>query len=233
MHLRHSCLRVFLTRRLWPVLMIAALDVAAPSLWSAQALAAAPNHDAQITYTKTLKGSVPEYEKVTISSDGSGVYDGHSLNSPPNPQHFKLSEAAVQKAFALATDLKDFNGVEIESGKHVANLGLKTFQYEAGEQNYNCNFNYSTNREAQELTDLFEGIAAAERHVMALDYSLKYDRLGLPRELTLIQGDLDSNTLADPQLMASAIEAVAHDPRVLHFAQIRAQRILRQIDSRN
>ncbi|MGH9355012.1 MAG: hypothetical protein ACRD10_02670, partial [Terriglobia bacterium] len=98
---------------------------------------------------------------------------------------------------------------------------------------YGCQFNYSTDRQVQDLTDLFEGVAAAERHVMALDYSLKYDRLGLPRELTLIQGDLDSNALVDPQLMASAIEAVAHDPRVLHFAQIRAQRILRQIGSSN
>ncbi|MGH9355419.1 MAG: hypothetical protein ACRD10_04755, partial [Terriglobia bacterium] len=125
MHLRDYCLKIFLTRRLWPVLAIAALVAAAPALWPGRALAAAPNHNAQITYTKTLKGSVPEYEKVAISSDGSGVYDGHGLNSPPNPRHFKLSEAAVQKIFALAADLKDFNGVNLESGKHVANLGLK------------------------------------------------------------------------------------------------------------
>lgn|SRR5487761_595772 len=229
---RQTLLKTSLTRRLWPGMLVA-LALAALSLHPVQIFAAGPSPDAQITYTKTLKGSIPEYEKIVVSANGSGMYDGRSLNNPPNPQHFQLSAAAIQKIFELAADLKDFNGVKLESGKHVANLGLKTFQYEAGGQDYNCQFNFSTNREAQELTDLFEGIGEVERHIMALNYALKYDLLGLPRELTLIQSDLDNNALVDPQLMASAIETVARDPRVLHFAQVRAQRILREIGSGN
>ena len=208
-----------------------ALGLAVLGLQPLRDLAAGPDSGAQVTYTKTLKGSVPEYEKIVVSASGAGEYDGRSLTDPPNPQHFQLSATTTQKIFDLAADLGDFRGIKLESHNRVADLGLKTFQYETGGQDYSCQFNYSTNRAAQQLTDLFEGIGTVERHIMALNYSLKYDLLGLPRELTLIQSDLDNKALVDPQLMTSALQTVAHDPRVLHFAQVRARRILGEIGS--
>ncbi|MGH9358567.1 MAG: hypothetical protein ACRD1O_05265 [Terriglobia bacterium] len=218
-------------RRLWPGWPLVALGFIALALMPAHAFAS--DTGAQIAYTKVLKGSVPEYEKIAVNTNGSGEYDGRSLNAPPNPQHFQLSAATSQRLFGLAAALKDFNGVKLESGKHVADLGLKTLQYDAGGQDYSCQFNYSTNRDAQELTDLLEGIGAVERHITALNSDLKYDLLGLPEELTLIQNDLDNSALTDPQIMAGTLEAIAHDPRVLHFAQVRARRILQEMSDGN
>ncbi len=213
--------------------IVLALGFVVLALAPARSLATDLDSGAQIGYTKILKGSVPEYEKILVNADGSGEYDGRSLNAPPNPLRFQLSAATTQRLFGLAADLKDFNGVRLESGKHVADLGLKTFQYEAGGQDYSCQFNYSTNREAQELADFFEGIGAVERHIAALKYDLKYDLLGLPKELRLIQSDLDNDALVDPQMMAPVITAIARDPRVMHFAQLRARRILGETSGGN
>ncbi len=195
--------------------------------------AQSPPVGARLTYTKVLKGSVPEYEKVVVNADGSGEYDGHALGALPNPQPFHLTESTVQKFFRLAAVLHDFRGVNLESRKRVANLGLKTFEYESDGQDYRCQFNYSTNRVAGQLTNLFESVATVERHIMALHYAMRYDPLGLPHELTLIQIDLDNKSLVDPQLMNGALEKIANDPSVLHFAQLRARHILRQIQSKN
>lgn len=172
---------------------------------------------------------MPEYEKISVSADGAGIYDGHKLNGPSAPRGFKLSARVVQKLFSLAATLNNFQSCSLESHKHVANLGLKTFEYTADGRQYRCEFNYSTNRTAQELSDLLESLGAVERHIIALDYAMKYDHLGLPKELTLIQIDLNNKALVDPQLMVGALEKIAKDPRYLHLAQVRAEDILQEI----
>lgn len=196
---------------------------------SRQAAAATQPEGPQLTYIKVLKGSVPEYEKIVVNLDGSGSYEGRSLSDTPNPRAFRLSPEVAQKFFALADQMHDFQDVSLESHKRVADLGQKTFKYVNGSESYKCSFNYSTNREAGELESLFESLGAVERHISALDYAMRYDHLGLPRVLTLIQIDLNNKSLLDPQLMTGALEAVAGNPNYLHLAQVRAQEILRQI----
>ena len=185
--------------------------------------------DTSLSYTKVLKGSIPEYEQITVNADGSGRYDGRKLADKPDPRPFELSPLVVTKLFDLATSLKDFQNVDLESHKHVANLGRKTFVYQKGSERYQCEFNYTLNRRAQELTNLFEGLAAVERHMTALEYSMKYDPLGLPRDLTDIQIDLDQGALTNPGLMAPDLKKIIQDSRYLHLAQVRAQRILDRI----
>ncbi len=187
----------------------------------------------RLIYTKILKGSNPAYEKIAVSSSGTGAYDGRALTDSPNPQSFKLNPLITQKLFALAARLHDFQGLSLESRKRVADLGQKTFEYQNGSQVYRVEFNYSLNRTAQALTDLFESIGTVERHILALDYAMRYDRLGLPRQLDLIQDDLNDHALADPQLMVAALQQIINDPRYLHLAQVRAENILRQIELKN
>lgn len=238
-----SSIRRFCTSRRdgWPsrraglsfVLILAAGAYLASFGTAASAKPAVPSAPAglipQLTYTKVLKGSLPEYERISVNSNGFGVYDGRKLNGPSAPRRFKLSAPIVRRVFSLASALNNFQSCSLESHKRVANLGRKTFEYEANGQHYKCEFNYSTNHTAQELTDLLESVGAVERHIIALDYAMKYDHLGLPRELTLIQIDLNNKALADPQLMVDALEKIAKDPRFLHLAQVRAGDILHQI----
>ncbi len=187
----------------------------------------------RLIYTKILKGSNPAYEKIAVSSSGLGVYDGRALSEPPNPQPFKLNPGITRKLFVLAARLHDFDGMSLESHKRVANLGLKTFEYQNGAQAYRVQFNYSVNRTAQSLTDLFESIGTVERHILALDYAMKYDPLGLPHQLELIQADLENHALADPQLMAATLQEIINDPRYMHLAQARAENILHRMAAKN
>jgi len=182
-----------------------------------------------LTYTKVLKDSVPEYLAITVHRDGTGTYDGRKLDEAPSPRPLKLSPSTTQKLFGLASALGNFASLDLESHKQVANLGLKTFIFEAGGQKNRCEFNYTLNRRAQELTDLFEGIATVERHLVSLEYDMKYDHLSLPKELLQIQIDLDNKAMADPQLLIEALEQIVRNPRYLHIAQVRAQDILQRV----
>jgi len=182
-----------------------------------------------LTYTKVLKDSVPEYLAITVHSDGTGTYEGRKLDEASNPRPLKLSPSTTQKLFALASELGNFRSIDLESHKPVANLGLKSFIFEGGGQKNRCDFNYTLNRRAQELSDLFEKIAAVERHLASLEYAMKYDHLSLPKELLQIQIDLDNRALADPELLVDALEQIAHTSRYLHLAQVRAQNILQRV----
>lgn len=218
------------TLPLWARLAwLAAAWIMPLTVLSGWAAAGPPPEGPQLTYVKVLKGSVPEYEKIVVNFDGSGNYEGRSLSEPPNPRPFRLAPDVAQKFFAIADQMHDFQDVSLESHKRVADLGEKTFKYVNGGESYECSFNYSTNRDAGELETLFESLGAVERHISALDYAMRYDHLGLPRVLTLIQLDLNNKSLLDPQLMTGELEAVAANPSYLHLAQVRAREILRQI----
>ena len=183
----------------------------------------------KLTYIKVLKGSMPEYTQVTVDTDGVGSYQGRKLTDAPMPRPLKLSPATTEALFNLAHALGDFGSVDLESHKNVADLGEKTFIYEHDGQDHKAQFNFTQNRQAQELEGLFEGIAGVEQHLGVLEYSVRYDRLGLPQELTQIEIDLNNNALVDPELLTPMLEKIAANSQFLHIAQIRAEDILRRI----
>jgi hypothetical protein len=188
---------------------------------------------ARLSYTRILRGSMPEYIAIQVDEDGTGTYDGRKLADPPHPRSFKLSADTSQKLFSLAAGLNYFRSIDLESHKKVANLGQKTFTYEKDGQKSSAEFNYTLNKEAAELADIFEKIAVVEQHIQALEFAVKYDHLGLPHELLQIQIDLNNRALADPELMVPMLEEIARDPRFLHLAKVRAQDILARVQSSN
>ena len=187
----------------------------------------------KVTFTKELRGSVPECVTIAVAADGSATYDGRKCDDPPSLRPFKLSAATTQRVFDLAAQMRNFNSVELESHKRVANLGLKTFTYENGSERNQVQFNYTLRPEAQELADLCERISSVQQHVVALEYLMRYDHLGLPKELQQIQIDLQNKALADPEVMSPTLERIARNPKLLHLAQTRAEDILQRLHSNN
>lgn len=185
----------------------------------------------RLTYTKVLKGSVPEYEAITVDVNGVGSYDGRKLSQSPHPRPLKLSGSTTQTLFALAHSLGDFRSIRLESRKKVANLGLKTFIYQHDGRENKVEFNFTQNRKAQDLTKLFEGIATVEQNIGRMEFSARYDPLGLPADLTQIEIDLNNKALVDPQLMVPILKKIAGDSQYLHIAQMRAVDILHRIEN--
>jgi hypothetical protein len=212
---RSFCLGLFL-------LALGMLSI--PSLFAQQT--AGP---ATLTYTKVMKGSVPEYTSLTVNTNGDGTYDGRQLNESSRPRPLKLSPETTELLFQMAKEMGDFKSLRLESNKNVANLGLKTFIYRQGGQEYKVEFNYTRNKRAQDLLNVFEGIADVEQHIGTLEYSSRYDVLGLPSALTQVEIDLDNKALVDPQLMVPILKKIAGDSQYLHIAQVRAADILRRI----
>lgn len=214
------------------LLMLCGLLLNRPAL-SQQASGTGDQGPARLGYTRVLKGSSPEYIALTVNEDGTGTYDGRQLADSPRPVSFKLTSATTQRLFALASELNNFQSVDLESHKKVANLGEKTFTYARDGKESSTTFNYTFRKEAQDLSETFERIAVVEQHVQTLQFAIKYDPLSLPGDLLRVQIDLANKALADPEMMVPTLEEIARNPRFMHLAQARAQDILQRVQNTN
>jgi len=176
----------------------------------------------RITFSKTLKGSTPEYFALKIDAQGKGTYDAHKLDDPPAPRPLQISERTTGQIFSLAHALNDFRS-DLDSHRKVADMGMKTFVYEGAGPSHTVRFNYSENRLAQQLADLMEKIGNVEERIAQLEYAMKYDHLNLPQLLAQIAYGLENGYFVEADLMLPTLGRIAKDPRYLHLAQSRAR----------
>jgi len=183
----------------------------------------------RLTFTKTLKGSSPEYLELNIDTSGKGTYDSRKLDDPPEPRPLQISSSTVAQIFSLAESLGNFRSIDLNSRHKVANMGLKTLIYQSGSQVNKVQYNYTEIRSAQQLTELCEKIGNVLERISELEYAMKYDPLGLPQILRQIEEGLDENEFVDADLMFPALRKISANSRYMHLAQTRAQEIMQRV----
>jgi hypothetical protein len=193
---------------------------------AATAPAASEPSVATITFRKIFKSSTPEFVEIKVNRNGDSTYDIRQLDDQPSPESFPITPAVAEKIFALAADLHDFNGIELEVSRRVANLGEKTFFYEKGGVSNKVSFNFTTNNSANKLLSIFEGLSLEDQYADQLRRSMRYDPLGLNDVLIRLERDLGSSTLPDPQALAPLLKQIASNPKFLDIARQRAQAVL-------
>lgn len=197
------------------------------SLPGASAAGSAP----EITYTKVFKASYPEYTQIKISSSGDGTFDLRQLDEDANPQSFHLDATLVQRIFDFAAKLHDFDGVDLEVHKRIANLGEKTFRYDNGSETHEVTFNYTLNESAVDLLSLLDGVARQEGDIANLQRTMRYDPLGVNDVLAEIEKDLAQKAIPEPQSLLPALDQAAGNQKVINVARDRAHQIASGIRS--
>jgi hypothetical protein len=187
--------------------------------------------DAVITYRKVFKTSFPEFVEIKVKQNGSGVYDIRQLDDDPSPQTFEIGPSLAQKIFDLAGKMHDFQGVDLEVHKRLANLGEKTFRYDKGAENHETTFNYTLDATATQLLTMFEGLARQESDLSDLQRTMKYDRLGVNDTVLQIQTDYDNKQLPEPDRFLPLLDQLAGDAKYIDIARDRARTLAGRIRS--
>jgi hypothetical protein len=193
--------------------------------------AADPPGGATVTYKKVFKSSYPEYVEIRISDAGTGTFDIRQLNEEANPRTMHLDAPLVQTIFSLAAKLQDFDGIDLEMHRRIANLGEKTFIYERGSDHYQVTFNYTQNRDAEQLMSIFEGLARQQTDLADLDRTMRYDPLGVNDVLIQLQKDLDNKLVPDPSQFLPSLDRLAADTHYIDIARDRARKLAARIRS--
>ncbi len=174
---------------------------------------------ATITYRRIFKGSNPEFIEIKIGEDGSATYDIRQLTEDPDPQPFQVSDTVRAKIFELAGELHNFEGLDLDVHRKIADLGQKTFHYEKGAEVHETHYNYTLDRTAMQLALVFEGLFQQQRDLITLQQKLKYDRLGVNDALHQFEQDLGQHTIPEPERLLPVLDRIAADSRVVDVAR--------------
>lgn len=188
------------------------------ALLFASTVCAAP----RLFYSKYFKGSVPEYVAITVERDGQVTYQ--EAKDDDNPIKIRLDRASLQEMFDLTEKLDRFQH-PLESGLKIANLGLKTFRFEDGDEHHEIQFNYSEDPSAQALLDRFERITETEQHFANLDRTAHFEKLGVNEVLLQMQVTWERNRLIAPEQFLPLLDRIARNESYLHISRERAAAI--------
>ena len=173
----------------------------------------------RLIYSKSFTGSNPPWFEITLEETGAGVYKEDPKDD--DPLKFQLTGAESSQIFGLAGKLDHFSH-PLESGLKVANMGMKTFRYEAGGHSGEAKFNYSEDPDARALNDWFERIADTERSLIELETAARFDKLGVQQALNRVETLRDQKRIVASDQFLPMLDRIVKNESFLHIARERA-----------
>lgn len=183
---------------------------------------------ATITYRRVFKGSNPEFIEIKVS-DQKCTYDIRQLDEDADPEPIEVGPAVQKQIFYLAAQLKNFAIPSLDIQKKIANLGQKTFRYENGAEVHETSFNYTMNAAADQLMQIFEGLAKQQQDLVLLQRQAKFDRLGVNDALLQFESDMEHRLLPEPERVLPILDQIAADSHYLEIARTRARALAERI----
>jgi hypothetical protein len=195
-----------------------------------------PTHPSEPTITFDLywEQATPQSYTITVKSSGQTQYVSRNPTRPdPGSQEadpdytleFTLSPANRDHLFTLAKEANYFHG-DFDFKHKVANTGKKTLTYADPTRHFQTTFNYSENKDVDQVMRLFQGISGTIEHGRKLQFMRRFNKLGLEAELKGMEQMAQEGYLAEIQIIAPILQSIAKDSSVLHIARQRAERLL-------
>jgi hypothetical protein len=186
-----------------------------------------------VSFELDWKVSDPQWYEITVDQNGQATYDSrpHAAdNQPPGEPYslrFIMSQPNRTRIFQIAGALHDFQG-NFETRAKIAQTGKKTLTFRHGNEVNKTTLNYSDNPQMNELVALFQKMSTTFEAAQKLDYDMRFDKLGLDRDLkVMVRLDKD-NELAELQVIAPTLERIANDESVINIARQKAKQLLQR-----
>jgi hypothetical protein len=194
-----------------------------------QAFAADP---ATISFSLDFPNSSPEHYSITIESDGRAHYESSGKITADSDEReayqtdFNFSDTTRARIFDLSSQAHYFSG-KIDSGnKKIAFTGAKKLSYKDSQRNTSAAYNYSTVAAVQQLTSLFQSVAATLEFGRRLVYFHRYQKLALDDELKRMEDQARHGELIELQALKPVLQDIYDDTSVMNVVRARAHRIL-------
>jgi hypothetical protein len=191
---------------------------------------ASPAPDTSLTYRRVFKSSAPEFIEIVVREDSdTATYEIRQLDEDPGASPFEVSASLRAKMFELAAQLHHFDRQDLDVHRKIANLGEKTFRWERGPEIHETKFNYTLNTDANQLLQIFEGLARQQEHLLLISRRMKYDRLGINDALLQFETDFNHRLLPEPQRALPVLDQIASDSHFVEIARQRARSLAERI----
>jgi hypothetical protein len=167
-----------------------------------------------------------------VQSDGRARYEctGRiSKDSDENETYqseFTFSDVNRVRIFELAAQAHYFSG-KIDSGnKKLAFTGAKKLIYKDGQHSSSGDYNFSSEPPVQQLTTLFQSVAATLEYGRRLAYFHRYQKLALDDELKRMETEARAGNLMELGAVKPILQEIYDDASVMNVVRARALRII-------
>lgn len=198
-------------------------------LWAVSSWAADP---ATVSFSLDFPNSVPDHYTISVASNGQSHYSCTAKISDQSDDRdtyssdFTVSDATRAHIFELVSQAHFFSGKVDSGNRKLAFTGKKTLVYTDGQRNNTADYNYSQVPAVQQLTTLFQSIAATLEYGRHIVFEHRYQKLALDDELKRMETDARNGSLAELPSVKPILQKVYDDPSVMNVARARAQRIM-------
>ncbi len=131
--------------------------------------------------------------------------------------------------FTLAETLHNFDGVDLDVHRRIANLGTKTFAFKDGAAEHQVTFNFTVNPDAQQLLSIFDGLERQELDLSDMQRVVRYDHLGVNDVILRVQNDVRRKLIPEPTALLPALDEIASNSELIDMSRQRARAIAEQI----
>ena len=196
------------------------------------ALLQAQQPGANVAFEQTFPGSDPAHYVISIASDCRATYESNGKLTPQSDAddsfhlEFTASAATCARVFDLAKQAHYFEREIDSKKKNLASTGIKVLSYKDAQKTTKATYNYSTIPSVQELTEIFQGLAATLEFGRRLQYDHQYQKLALDDEMKRMQESETSHGLQDVSAIEAILQQIVNDPSVIQVVRARAQRLL-------
>jgi hypothetical protein len=187
---------------------------------------------ATITFSLDFPNSAPEHYSMEVQADGNAKYESTgkiSLESDERDNYqteFSFSDATRARIFQLASQAHYFAGKVDSGNKKLAFTGAKKLLYSDGQKNTSAEYNYSSQPAVQQLTTIFQSVAATLEFGRRLTYFHHYQKLALDDELKRMEDQARRGEITELQAVKPVLQQIYDDSSVMNVVRARALRIM-------
>lgn len=191
---------------------------------------------ATVAFSLDFPNSSPEHYSFSVQSDGRAHYESTGKIAADSDERdnyqtdFNFSDATRARIFDLAAQAHYFSGKVDSGNKKIAFTGAKKLSYTDAKRNSSASYNYSSAIPVQQLTALFQSVAATMEFGRRLTYFHRYQKLALDDELKRMEDQAKHAEIAELQAVKPILQGIYDDSSVINVVRARARRIM-EMDS--
>lgn len=187
---------------------------------------------ANVTFSLDFPNSSPEHYSISVDSSGQAHYESsgkitaESEDRDTYQTDFIFSDATRTRIFDLAAQAHYFAGKVDSGNKKLAFTGAKKLIYKDGQRDSSASYNYSAQPAVEQLTTLFQSVAATLEYSRRLTYYHRYQKLALDDELKRMEDEARIGQLAELQAVKPVLQEIYDDTSVMNVVRARALRLM-------
>lgn len=189
----------------------------------------------QVRFDFSNPSLYPAQWSLILHPDGTGHFHAEGGSRPTDyadtilpakvDKDIRLSSEFTSRLFRTVRDKRILNN-KCESHLKVAYQGTKKISYEGPDAQGSCEFNYSTNKDIQDLGESLVGVGSTLIEGARLELLYQHDPLGLDKAIQFVVEATDDGRLQQICAIRGILERLEDDPRVLDRVRKQARLLL-------